>query len=394
MSGITLVSGSPALETAIVGLYGQSLPVRRVWSPHWHDPAEAAMDCCAADPELLVVGSDVGRNGARVLVPEIDRRFPATSVVVLVRGDDPGLALDLLRFGARDVLHESMDARALRAELDRHLDTARARRHHAAQTAATPRRRVVTVLSPKGGSGKTTVATNVALALARHHPNKALLLDLDTQFGDCASALGLRPQHSIVEALRAVNHERSTLKVFLATHPTGLALLAPPDDLAAAEEIQTESLKPLIGALAEEFPFVVVDTASGVDSRSLAALEQSTDFLFVASTDVPSIRALRRLVDVLDQVGFVSPRRTFVLNRATAKVGLSIDDIETAVGLPVDFEIPSNRAIAVATNEGVPVSERDRGGLARRFELIAEHFAPRYDEPTRRGRRAQRKDRP
>ena len=393
MSGITVVSANPSLETSLITLCGKFSSVRRVWSDQWRDPVETSMDVCAADPELLVIGSDVAQAEVRSLVPEVDRRFPATAILVLVQTRDTDYALDLLRLGARDVVEESTAGDGFRTEIARVLDVARARRQSTTQSSPTLRRRVITIVSPKGGTGKTTVATNLAVGLARRLPNQVVLLDLDTQFGDCAAALGLRPQHSIIEALASLSHERSAMKIFLTSHPSGLAVLPPPDDLAASDGLEVDQLKGLVSALVEEFPFVVIDTAAGIDPACLAALEQSTDLLLVSTTDVPAIRALRRQLDALDQIGYVSQRRTFVLNRANAKVGLSVNDVEAAVGLKASFQIPSTRVVPVSTNEGSPVIERDNGNVAGRFEEIASYFAPRPEESSRSVFRALRKER-
>ncbi|MDH4076973.1 MAG: AAA family ATPase [Acidimicrobiia bacterium] len=399
MSGITLATANANHEGRVIALYGKQAAVRRVWSDQWRDPAEAAADICAADPELVILGADLAADKARQLVPEIDRRFPAVTVLVLSQGDDTAFALDLLRLGARDVLDEAVldganpDATRIQA-LDRVFEVARSRHRSSGGTGSSPRRRVITVISPKGGTGKTTLATNLAVGLARRQPNQVALLDLDIQFGDCASALGLKPERSLVDAMKGLSHDRSALKVFLSIHPSGLAVLAPPDDLAAVDDIEADQLKLLISALAEEFPFLVIDTGSGIDPACVAALELSTDLLLLSTTDVPSIRALRRQVETLDRIGMSTARRTFVLNRANAKVGLSVGDVEAAVGMAADFHIPSSRLIPVSTNEGSPAIERDSGGVAAKFDEIAEHFAPRSDGAPRHSLfRALRKDR-
>ena len=160
----------------------------------------------------------------------------------------------------------------------------------------------------------------------------------------------------------------------------------------AVDDIEQDAVKRTLAAFAEEFPFVIVDTASGIDRFALAAMEQSTDLLAVSTTDVPSIQALRRQLDVLDKVGYVSQRRTFVLNRANAKVGLSLAEIETAVGLKASFQIPSTRLIPVSTNESTPIIEHSGGGnVANRFDRIAEFFAPTPEDDERSSRRARRK---
>jgi pilus assembly protein CpaE len=328
-------------------------------------------------------------------VPEIDRRFPATTILCLVPTRDVERSLALLRLGAREVLVESGPSDDFRAEVEPVVQLARDRHRRAAGTDTELRRRIITVVSPKGGTGKTTLSTNLAVGLARRMPKQVLLLDLDVQFGDCAAALGLRPEYSLVEAVEAANHERSALKVFVEGHESGLAVLSPPDDLVAVDDIDQDQMKKTLAAFAEEFPLVVVDTASGVDRFSLAALVQSTDLLVVSTTDVPSIRAVRRQLDVLDEVGYNSQRRTFVLNRSNAKVGLSVSEIEAAVGLPATFQIPSTRLIPVSTNEGTPVVQRSGGGnVAQRFDEIAEFFAPSRDDDGWRGRRNRRRGRP
>ncbi len=394
MSGITLLSGNPDLETVFVEEFGRSIPVRRVWSEQWRDPTEVAMDTCAADPELVVVGADAGFDLAHVVVPEIDRLFPSATILCLTTRLDAATSLALLRLGARDVALEGGTRQEFREAVAPLVELARSRHQRRTDAPSEIRRRVITVISPKGGSGKTTVATNLAVGLARRVPKQVVLLDLDVQFGNCIGALSLRPEYSLVEAVDAANNERSALKVFISPHPSGLAVLAPPPDLVAADEIEQDQLKRTIAAFVEEFPLVVVDTASGVDRFAVAAMQQSTDLLVVSTTDVPSIRAVRRQLDVLDEVGYVSQRRTFVLNRANARVGLSVAEIESAVGLPASFQVPSTRLIPVSTNEGVPAIERRGGGdLASRFDRIAEFYGPNGARERPSGRRGWRRGR-
>ena len=200
MSGITILSGNPGLEEEFVDLFGRSVPVRRIWSPQWQDPAEVAMDAGAADPELVVFGSDAGFQMAELVVPEIDRLFPSATILCLVARHDTATSLALFRLGAREVVAEGGNRREFRAAVEPVLERAQTRYRQRHQAASRVRRRVITVVSPKGGSGKTTVAVNVAIGLARRAPKQVVLLDFDVQFGDCASALGLRPDYSLVDA--------------------------------------------------------------------------------------------------------------------------------------------------------------------------------------------------
>ena len=393
MSGITVLSGDANLESMVVDTLGKQMPVRRVWSQQWRDSAEVSMDSCAANPELLLIGPDLPLEVVRYVVADVDRRFRATTVVVLLNNPGVEVSMDLLRLGAREVMPPTAEAGPFKTKLDPIVELARDRHGAANVDQVTQRRRVIAVVSPKGGTGKTTIATNLAVGLSRQAPKQVLLLDLDLQFGDCASALGVKPEHSIAEAIMSTNLERSALKVFLTQHSSGLNLLPPPEDLAVADNIDADDLKRTVSAMAEEFPFVVIDTAAGINSAALVAMQLATDLLFVSTTDVPSILAVRRQLDALDKIGFTSQRRSLILNRANAKVGLSLDDVQGSIGMEAKFQIPSSRLIPVSTNEGSPAIEKDSGSMARKFEEIALYFAPSQDERSRSLLRGLRKER-
>ena len=129
--------------------------------------------------------------------------------------------------------------------------------------------------------------------------------------------------------------------------------------------------------LAGEFRYVVVDTGSGLDEATLAVLGLCTDFICLTSTDVPSVRNTRKEVETLDQLGHVAQRRHFVVNRADAKVGLSLADIEATIGLAIDVAVPSSRAVPLAVNQGKPVLAGDpRSPAALSLARLVDRFAP------------------
>lgn len=376
MSGVTLVSANPSLEARLEPIYDRGTTRRRVWSDRWRSPASAVDEICGADPDVVIFGSDVAPSDTRELLPELERRFPDVAPLVLTLGQDRDEVVELLRLGARDVIAEDSEADDLKASVE-HLLEIVGHRRSTSRAGRMTRRRVIAVLSPKGGSGKTTMATNLAVGLALRAPQQVLLIDLDSQFGDCLAALGIAaPEHDLAHAVSAVAVDRSALKVFLTTHESGLAILPPPDDLAVAEEMDPDALKSTIGALVEEFPLTVIDTSAGIDEAALIAAEFATDLLFVSTTDVPSIRAVAKQLDALDRIGLTAPRRHFLLNRSNARVGLSISDVETSVGMEAAFTVPSSRAFPIATNEGIPLIQKSTGGPNRQLNELVEAFAP------------------
>lgn len=375
MSGVTVVSPSTSLETRLLDLYDRKvMAVRRVWSDSWREPRIAVQEICAANPTVVVL-EGIEIEDAEVLIAELDRRHPELGVLVIGPNATSDDIVQLLRCGARDVLTDDSDG-AIQDAIRTTSRLAEDRRLVMADRTGLERR-VVVVAGPKGGAGKTTFASNLAYGVAARHPGRALLIDLDLQFGDAASALGLEPKHSLVDAAALETGERSALKVFLEIHESSLALLAAPTSLNDSDQVQTDDVKRVMAAFIEEFPFVVVDTAAGIDSAALTAMEFATDIVIVTTPEVPAVRAAKRALDALDSIGMLAPRRHFVVNRAGSKVGLSTRELEETVGMEASFEIPSSRSFPIAANEGVPLLMRDaRDRAARPIQDAVDLFAP------------------
>lgn len=376
MRSISVVAADNATEQRLLSLYGDELAVRRVWSNEWREPAVAVLEICAANPSVVVLAG-IEAEDAEVLASDIDRRDPGIGVLVLIGERDTDTVVKLLRAGARDVLSIDDSDAQLRESLDSILRLMDERQRASREKGNGPPRRVIAVTGPKGGAGKTTIATNLAAGAAARFPGNVLLIDLDTQFGDVSSALGLQPEHSIADARSVGLSERTALKVFLTMHSSGLAVLAAPDSLEAAADLSDDDIKRTLAAFIEEYPLVIIDTAAGIDEASLVALEFASDLMLVSTPDVPAIRAVKKQLDALDQIGMKAPRRHLVINRSDARVGLSTDEMEDTIGLTAQFLIPGSRNFPMSTNEGVPlvVGER-RDKATKQLEKMIDFFAP------------------
>jgi pilus assembly protein CpaE len=329
-----------------------------------------------AVPDVVAIGPGLALDEAFALAHQLEQERPEISVLLI---SEPSAELwqQALHAGVRDVLAPEALNADVRAAFDRALELAARRRHNLLGPTedGTRHGRIITVLSPKGGSGKTTVCTNLAVGLARIEPNNVAVIDLDLQFGDIASALRLTPGHSFVDAVRAPLADAMTLKTFLTPHASNLWSLCGPETPAEGEEITADQAQSVVAKLAEEFAYVVVDTSAGLSEHTLAMIDISTDLVLVCTMDVPSIRNLRKEVDALDQVGMIHQRRHFVMNRSDAKVGLEVADVEATVGLRVDVTIPSARVVPLSTNQGTPLVEsQPRHRVAREFGKLVDTF--------------------
>ena len=174
----------------------------------------------AGHPQVLVLGADVPLQRALHLATQLDVSGYGTSVVV-VAPSDPDLWVAAMRSGVRDVLSPDAGPDDVAAVLRRCADLARARAQ-ATATEASSDHRVIVVASAKGGVGKTTVSTNLAVGLARSGTGSTVIVDLDLQFGDVASALALVPEYTLPDTVHgAASNDPLVLKTFLTRHRTG-----------------------------------------------------------------------------------------------------------------------------------------------------------------------------
>jgi pilus assembly protein CpaE len=380
MSALLLATPSEAFEQRVqralldapIGRRGGH---RRYWREHLLDetPQRIVDELVRTNPDVIAFGPELAVDTALELARLVDAQRPDV-VVVLVAEPSIQLLERALRAGARDVIAPDAGDDDMRSALLRALDAGSRRRSTLASIDANgPPCQVIAVLSPKGGTGKTTVSTNLSLGLAHQHPGEVVIVDLDLQFGDVASALHLVPEHTFADIVNSpLSLDSTALKTFLTAHPSGVYALCAPDKPAGADVITPDLVQRVVALLGGDFRYIVVDTGSGLDEPTLAVLGLCTDFLCLTSTDVPSVRNTRKAVETLDLLGHTAQRRHFVVNRADAKVGLAVKDIEATVGLAVDVAIPSSRTVPMAVNQGRPVLESDpRGpvGIAL-FELV------------------------
>ena len=400
MSGTLLITPDGEFEAQVKRAFDGDLDADRYWDERIPrtQPETAVRQFVQSQPDVVVLGPGLAPPVTIALAEAFDLLHPEVCVVIVAK---PSTRLweRALRAGVREIITPGSEDDHVRDALTRAGSAAARRRAstgNISQQEELPRGRVITVMSPKGGAGKTTVATNLATRLALSAPGRVAIIDLDLQFGDVASALGLGPQATIADAARLGNQLDSTaLKVFLEPHPSGLYALVGPHFPAEAEEVSAWTAGEIIDLLASQFDDVVIDTAAGLDEYALAAAERADDLVLVCVTDVPSVRGLRKALDAIDLLGMTKARRHLVLNRSDDKVGLSAGDVEATIGVAVEATIPTSRSIQIAVNQGAPVVQSDpRSPAGKAMAGLAGNFIDQAPAatPAERGRLFSRKD--
>jgi pilus assembly protein CpaE len=221
--------------------------------------------------------------------------------------------------------------------------------------------RVVTVFSPKGGTGKTVMASNLSAGLAKQG-RKTLLLDLDLQFGDAAIVMGIEPEKTIYDLVVAPGElDVEKLAGYTTKHACGLDILPAPLRPEDAELVTESKITRLIEVAREQYEVIVVDTSPFFHGPMLATLDRTDELLVICGLDVPTLKNVRLAMQTLELLSFPTSRIRFVLNRANTKVGLSKREVESALKVEISVEIPSDRGVPISVNQGNPAVLADPG---------------------------------
>jgi pilus assembly protein CpaE len=311
-------------------------------------------DSLGSHPEIELVGSsvDVAGGAAALAGGHLDAVLHATRSATFpadelnsIREHTQAPVLVVASSGSAGLLEQALDAGVADVLLLPQLvenvvfairkATHSGRRH--AEAGGGRQGKIVTVFSPKGGTGKTVIATNLATAAAKFEGRKALLLDLDLQFGDAAIMMGVEPDKTIYDLVVAPGElDSEKLAGYITKHPCGLSVLPAPLRPEDAELVTEAKLGRLLEVARESFDVIVVDTSPFFHGP-------------------PTLKNLRLALQTLDLLSFPKSRVKIVLNRSNSKVGMKPNEVEGALGMKVRFEVPSDRAVPLAVNRGNPV---------------------------------------
>ncbi len=249
---------------------------------------------------------------------------------------------------------------------------------------------MVAVFSPKGGTGKTVVAVNLACFLARHLPNKVALVDLDLAFGDAAVHLDILSQPTIADSIHGLENDRPNLDDFLHVHaPTTLRFLSSPAKPELAEFVRPEHARRALARLRAQFPVIVVDLpAEAAADHVLDTLEAATHIALVCTPDAASVRRCRLFLDILARLESIERSKIIlVVNRQDHSVGLATSRVASFLGTGLSVDIPEARVkVEESILEGRPLGAVNQdnpfmSGIKQLARILSPAFS--FAPPTR-----------
>jgi pilus assembly protein CpaE len=303
-----------------------------------------------ARPSLLCL-SLADAQDALELAERIAELYPATTIFLATETDSPELLKRAMRMGVREVLSRPPTPDELAGALQR-LTRQRVQGGTQRQTAG----EIIAVFAAKGGLGATFLASNLAVHLAASGERRAAIVDLNLELGDVSTFLNVRAGHSILDLVTpATGMDAQLVESTLATHRSGLKLLAQPEDAADADRVTGGEVGQVLTRFKTMFEYTVVDTPRRFDERTLEALDLADHILLIAALDLPTIRNARRSIEVFNRLGY-GERLKLIVNRHRSD--RATERMERSFGLPVYWHLPDDYATAIsAINAGVPAAE-------------------------------------
>jgi pilus assembly protein CpaE len=317
---------------------------------------------------------DLSRDTGRMLglAQEIKIKFPNVHLVATSGTSDTEIILQAMRSGAEEFLAQPFNWPTVVQSLER----IRAK-INLQSGKNTERGRIITVFSNKGGVGTTTVATNLAVALATEHRKSVCLVDLVLQFGSVTSFLNLDASYTILDVVNNLKHlDPLLLEGSLARHASGVRALAEPFHAEDASAVKHTDIDEILTALIQSFDFVIVDAPKEFDDIVAVAVERSHLVLFITEMDIPSLKNSRRAMDLFQRVGVHQANVRLVLNRYIKSKVIDVEGVEKALDTKIFWTLPNDYPTAIsAINQGIPlVTAASKTELARSYRGLAERL--------------------
>jgi len=336
-------------------------------------------------PDVILMDINMPvKDGIRA-TEEITVLAPDTNVIMIsVQGEQEYLK-KAMAAGARDFIVKPFDGDELIETVQRVNGISR-KRKESKFTQAIPEEihsKVISVFSTKGGVGKTTIATNLAVSLARLTRKKVALVDLDLQFGDVAVMLNVSLRSTISDLIKEFNLlEESNIEDYMVTHFSGIKVLSAPPKPEYAEYITPAHITKIIECLKSKFHYVVIDTSNIFNEVVLTSLDLSDQVLYVSTLDLPTIKNIKSGLDIMESLHYSNSKIRIVLNKASEQFGIKYKDFEDTLKYPIWSYIPEDsQTVITSANKGFPfVITRAETKVAKSIMSMAKEISQEKTE--------------
>jgi pilus assembly protein CpaE len=321
-------------------------------------------------PDVILMDVSMPEMDGISATQAITAQFPGVAVIMCSVQTDTDTLRRSLQAGARDYLFKPFGLEELSNSIRNAHQSSRAQLNATAGLAASTalmgqeeqaRAKMFAAFSPKGGVGRSTLITNLAVATKLATDKRVLLIDGNLPFGDLAVMLNLTTPKTIFELAANVNHlDPDFVAEVLVAHSSGIRVLLAPPSPQDAEGITADQLRTIVGQLLPMFDYVFVDTRSSFDESQLALLDMADQVMLTLTMEMTAIKAAKQYLEVAELLGYPAEKTMLVLNRFSTQSQISVEDIEMHLKGALKGRIPDEPSLVLrSVNEGVPIALSD-----------------------------------
>ena len=348
-------------------------------------------------PDVLLMDINMPDMDGIAATEIIRKTVPFTQIVILSIQNDPNYMRRAMLAGARDFLTKPPTIDELTSAIRRAGVNARDERAKAPQVSAAQSGRpggahalgfagvggkVITFYSPKGGSGCTTLATNLAVCI-NNEDTSVILVDGNLQFGDVAVFLNEQGKFSILDLAPRVDELDPEIieSVTIKHSQSGVRILAAPMKPEQADSVTGDQFSKIIRYLRGLYSYVIVDTASLLTNITASAIDNTDLLILLTTQDIPSIKNSRLFLDEIDALGFDRKRIIFVMNKFDKRIGITPEKVSENLKQEITTVIPFEERVIVSVNRGIPFILVDKSRpLSHAILSLAEVVRKRISE--------------
>lgn len=330
----------------------------------------------ALNPEIVLMDVNMPIMDGIETTRELTIKYPQVAVVLISINDEIQNFRQAMLAGAKEYLVKPLSAEELNQAI--HQVTEIIREASDNQQVEVPpslnraeNHKIVTVFGTKGGVGKSVVCTNLAVCAAQKYRGKVGLIDLDVQFGDLSIMMNVNPRMTIAELMQEGEKSSPDILENYLYERNGVHLLSAPNKPELSELVVARGVKEILNISRSMFTYTFVDTPSFVDEITLTALEEADIILLMISLDLPTIKNVKKGIDILRTLQLLS-RTRLILNRSSGIAGLEPRDVERVLDMKIKAEVPSDGKLVVSSlNQGIPfVKMNPKAAVSKGIEAV------------------------
>ncbi len=325
-----------------------------------------------SDVSLLIADLTSNKKDKLELILKITKECKNCKVIALSDNPSVELIIEIMRAGAKEFIPIPVIKKEFIESINKLITPTTENRTNA-------KCKIISVYSNKGGIGKTSLASNLALELAKITKENVALIDMNFQMGDITTFLDLKPSFNIsymLENLDKIN-ETFLLSTLERYKKTSLYVLADPPYFKQADNIQPKHIVKLFNTLKDTFSYIIVDAESGFNGKNIAVLDNSDIILLVTVANLPALRNTQRCLELFEKLGYDREKTKIIVNRYMENDEIKDDDIEKVLQKDIYWKIPNNYfAIMSAINKGIPASDfNDTTNIAQSYKALAQYIS-------------------